>query len=49
MAILNFTPNRSIIAGGRKVRITGNNTFLNKNVYYLLKHTIINTQDLLDW
>ena len=27
MAILNFTPNRSIIAGGRKVRITGNNTF----------------------
>jgi len=25
--ILNFTPNRSIIAGGRKIRITGQNMF----------------------
>ena len=30
-AILNFTPNRSIIAGGRKIRITGRNMFFDSN------------------
>jgi len=31
MAILNFTPGRSIIAGGRKIRITGENMFFGSN------------------
>ena len=31
MAISNFTPNRSIIAGGKKIRITVENIFFGSN------------------